>query len=234
MRYLIIATGVILVMISISTTCVAWNRGERELLNLAYQEGKKIGEPELLQIFLVNETAVGRWGRYGDDHFEDWKLHCFGVMQIQFHTARLFVDKFTDYELTDIELVRRLRFDDAFCIELAGVYVKWLLKFNKGDIYKTILSYNVGPGNVRKYGLEHDPNGYLDKAISNLKRFIIPFNTKYGNGTVVKYKIQPGDTYHKIASKILVDGNRWREIQALNPEVKPTELAIGSYIYIKR
>lgn len=220
--------------IGFNSAAYGWNKGETELLNLAYQEGKKIGQPELLQIIMMNETVVGRWGRYGDDHFRDWKMHCFGVMQIQFNTARLFVNKFTSYKLNDKELVRRLRFDDAFCIEIAGIYAKWLLDFNAGDLHKTILSYNVGPGNVRKYGLSFDPNKYLKRAMLNLKRYIVPFNRKQGNGCLVEYKIRKYDTLYKIAANLLSDGKRWREILELNPDVKPTDLKIGSVLIVRR
>ena len=226
----------LIIALSITSAYAGWNRGEVELLNLAYQEGKKISPsyPEILQVLMMNETVVGRFGRYGDDHFKDWKMHCFGVMQIQFNTARLFADRFTDYKLTDKQLVKRLRFDDAFCIELAGVYVKWLFDFNKGDLHKTILSYNVGPGTVQNYGLSRDPNKYLQRALNHLRRFIVPFNKKQGNGTIVEYKIRKYDTLYKIAAKLLCDGKRWREIMDINPGISPRDLKVGSIVLVRK
>jgi hypothetical protein len=235
-----IALTLVVFVIGVSfTMCgdahAGWNRGEVELLNLAYQEGKKIGQPELLQILMMNETVVGRWGRYGDDHFKDWRLHCFGIMQMQFRTARWIVDKWTDYKLSDKELVKRLRFDDAFAIELSRVMVQYYLIPYFGDnLPKLILSYNTGPGVVLKHGLSYDPNKYLKRGLSSLKRFIIPFNQKQGNGTIVDYKIRPGDTYYKIAANVLCDGNRWREIYSLNPDSKPTQLVVGETLLIWR
>lgn len=234
MKYIIIILSVVL--LAVCTAHAGWNRGEVELLNLAYQYGKKIlpENPEILQVLMMNETVVGRWGRYGDDHFEDWRKHCFGVMQIQFYTARFCIKNFTSYKMTDKQLVTRLRFDDAFCIELAGYYVKWLFEFNHGNFKKTILSYNVGPGNVQKHGLSHDPNHYLARAIKNLSQCILPFNKRHGNGTIVEYKIRKYDTLYKIAAKLLCDGKRWREILDANPDIEPRNLQIGDVLLVRK
>lgn len=225
----------IITIILISPAHAGWNRGEIELLNLAYQEGKKLNHPEILQILMMNETVVGRWGRYGDDHFKDWRLHCFGVMQMQFRTARWVVDTWTDYKLNDVQLVKRLRFDDAFAIELSGVMVdKYLKPYFGDDLKKLILAYNTGPGKVLKHGLKHDPQGYLDRGMRNLKNYIVPFNKRQGNGCIVEYKIKKYDTLYKIAANLLSDGKRWNEIMEINADLDPLNLEIGSTILIKR
>lgn len=44
------------------------------------------------------------------------------------------------------------------------------------------------------------------------------------------YKIAPGDTFSKIAKTQLGDASRWREIQALNPNVDVRMLRVGMEI----
>lgn len=46
------------------------------------------------------------------------------------------------------------------------------------------------------------------------------------------YTIQAGDTYWRIAATQLGNGQRWREIQALNPGVNMNALRIGQTIQI--
>ncbi len=41
------------------------------------------------------------------------------------------------------------------------------------------------------------------------------------------YSVKPGDTFTRIAKTQLGDGNRWREIQALNPNIDPRMLKVG-------
>jgi LysM repeat protein len=41
------------------------------------------------------------------------------------------------------------------------------------------------------------------------------------------YTVKPGDTFTKIAKTQLGDGNRWRELQALNPGIDPRMLKVG-------
>ncbi len=227
---------ILIIQIILITPAIAdWNKGETELLNLAYQEGKKINHPELLQILMMNETVVGRWGRYGDDHFKDWRLHCFGVMQMQFRTARWVVDTWTNYKLNDVQLVKRLRFDDAFAIELSSVMIeKYLKPYFGDDLKKLILAYNTGPAKVLAHGLNHDPQGYLKRGLRNLRKYIVPFNKKQGNGCIVEYKIKEHDTLFKIAANLLTEGKRWREILEINSDLDPNNLKIGRTILIKR
>jgi len=45
-----------------------------------------------------------------------------------------------------------------------------------------------------------------------------------------KYTIRSGDTLSAIASRELGDGERWREIAALNPSLDPTRLSVGAVI----
>lgn len=208
------------------------NRGQTELLNLAYEEGKGLSHPEILQVIMMNETVAGKWGRHGDKNFEDWKKQCYGIMQIQFYTAKLVVRGMKDYSFqSEQELLKRLQYDDLFNIRVARQFVKWLLKYNEGDYYKAILSYNVGPGNVKKHGLKHDPNGYVKKAKRQVVR-ITKFNAVQGNGCIVQHTIQRGDTLSKLSAKYLHSWKRWKEILRVNSGLDPHNLKVGSKIYI--
>lgn len=46
------------------------------------------------------------------------------------------------------------------------------------------------------------------------------------------YTVAKGDNYWNIATRMLGDGQRWREIRDLNPGVDPTKLRIGQVIFI--
>jgi nucleoid-associated protein YgaU len=46
------------------------------------------------------------------------------------------------------------------------------------------------------------------------------------------YTIAKGDNYWNIATRMLGDGQRWREIRELNPGVDPRKLRIGQVIII--
>jgi hypothetical protein len=223
----------ILIGLSFDNACadIAFNRGETELLNLAYREGIKVEQPEALQAIMLNETVAGRWGRHGDKNFKNWKRQCYGVMQIQFLTAELVVKNWTSYDLTGHELRIRLQYDDAFNVEIARKYLNYLLSLFKGNLSKAILAYNVGPGNVQKNGLKHDPNGYLKRARKYIG-YVVKFNRSQGNGMIIEYEIVKGDTLFKIAAKLLYDGWRYKEITLVNPDVKPRSLKIGSTIFV--
>lgn len=228
-------TSVIILLIlfsATSATALTYNRGQTELLNLAYEEGKVLPHPELLQVIMMNETVAGKWGRHGDKKFKNWKSQCYGVMQIQFYTAKMVVENWTDYNFIDDEaLRRRLQFDDLFNIKIAVLYIQYLLKFNKGDYFRTVLSYNVGPGNVQKHDLTFDPNKYVKKAKLQITR-MMKFNANQNNGGIVTHTIKRGDTLSKLAGKYLHNWRRWKEILRTNPGLDVRNLKIGSKIYI--
>ncbi|NBB95952.1 MAG: LysM peptidoglycan-binding domain-containing protein [Planctomycetes bacterium] len=46
------------------------------------------------------------------------------------------------------------------------------------------------------------------------------------------YTVTKGDNYWNIATRMLGDGQRWREIRDLNPDVDPCKLRIGQVILI--
>lgn len=46
------------------------------------------------------------------------------------------------------------------------------------------------------------------------------------------YTVQKGDTYWKVATKMLGNGQRWKEIETLNPGVDRNKLKVGQVIQI--
>ena len=46
------------------------------------------------------------------------------------------------------------------------------------------------------------------------------------------YTVQKGETYWKIATKMLGNGQRWKEIETLNPGVDRNKLKVGQVIQI--
>lgn len=233
MKYVIITIGIVcLLSVSVTSHAISYNRGQTELLNLAFKFGKELPHPEILQVIMMNETVAGKWGRHGDKQFKNWRSQCYGVMQIQFRTAKMVVKNWTDHKFKNDQALKiRLQFDDAFNLKIARLYVKYLLKFNKGNYFRTILSYNTGPGNVQKHGLSFDPNRYVKRAKLQLKR-MMRFNARQGNGTIVSHTIERGDTLSKLAKKYLHNWKRWREILHANSGLSPRKLKVGTKIYI--
>lgn len=239
---------------------IRFNKSETTLMQMAYQEGKHLERPEILQAILLNETVAGRFGRLGDKHFKDWRRRSYGIMQVQFKTAKFILKKNRELYMSDEKLLLYLRSDDRFNIYVARLYVQYLWKKYKNWDY-VLLAYNVGPKNIRKYKLEYDPNGYLAKAYfyfeHTIKKFNIPVRHSEMLARMVPWDIKQiitynfwrnytpkyvdkmyhtvikGDTFSKLAKAYFGDMKRWTEIQELNPHVVPTNIKIGSTLLIK-
>ena len=56
--------------------------------------------------------------------------------------------------------------------------------------------------------------------------------TASGRTSGWSYEIKSGDTLQKIASRVLGDGGRWREIQDANPGLDPLKLFVGARIQL--
>jgi len=159
---------------------IKFNESEQVLMQMAYREGKYLEKPEILQAILLNETVAGRFGRHGDKHLgKHWKRHSYGIMQIQFNTAIQILRQNGELKKweawSDQRLKIYLKNDDKFNIHVARLIVQQLWKKYHNWDY-VLLAYNVGTGNVRRYGLKRDPNGYLAKAYYHLDHTIKKFN----------------------------------------------------------
>jgi len=69
-----------------------------------------------------------------------------------------------------------LKNNDNFSIHLATLYFKYLydMYVDRGNVSgvawrKALLAYNVGPGTLNEYGMNFDPNDYLNGIRDHLK-----------------------------------------------------------------
>ncbi len=56
------------------------------------------------------------------------------------------------------------------------LFLRYRKKSKENYWEKSVLAYNVGMGNVNKYGLNFDPNNYLSKIRGIIKDVVKPFN----------------------------------------------------------
>ena len=226
--FVVVLIGTILLcfFIGFNAHAAKFNRGEVELLNLAYSIGKSTGFPEYFQSIMLNETVAGRWGRHGDKNFKSWKRQSYGVMQVQFTTARAMYK-----DMNDKELLLRLRFDDAFNLRTAKKHFMYLLKEFRNDPARAVLAYNVGSYSVHKNGFSRDPNKYHPRSMDWVRKMYV-YNVQQGNTASLKYTIVKGDTLFKIAKELIGNGRAWRKILNANKGLVETALRIGDQIVI--
>lgn len=148
-------------------------------LKIAKEIGKEYGWPETAQVIIMQETLAGHLTKYGDRKAAFGKKS-YGIAQMQLNTAKFIIKKHFGHKVfsCDEEIITTLVTNDKFAIHLAMWYFKYLMNMFDGNWKKAILAYNVGPGNVQKYGFKHDPNKYLKKCIWRLKNEIRPFNRR--------------------------------------------------------
>lgn len=101
---------------------------------------------------IESSFGINKTGDNGKSH---------GIMQIRFSTAKWILSK-NNLHFEDSMLLKLL-YDDKFNIMIGCTYLRYLIKTFKGDKNKAILAYNVGVTNVKRYGINFDPNEYLDK-----------------------------------------------------------------------
>ncbi|MFA5583003.1 MAG: lytic transglycosylase domain-containing protein [Bacteriovoracaceae bacterium] len=164
--------------------------GQRELLTIAYEEGKAIGFPETIQSILWQETRAkknvyGSYGVIGDDKGKDGLTKplgkkSYGAMQVRLDSAKEVLRRYPNLGKfkSDEELLVALLTNDRFNIRVGTYYFKMQLEDSriKKSWDKAVLSYNVGAGNVSKHGLSFDPNRYLLGICNHIKYFLKPLN----------------------------------------------------------
>ena len=193
---------------------IALNSDERRLMGMAYVEGKKghVNTSKILQAILLNETVAGRYGRLGDKDQKDWKRRSYGVMQIQFITAAATLNQWVGSYGTDKNMLDLLTHDDSFNIWVSRLIVTDLWNMYKDWDY-VMLAYNVGTGNIRKYGLKYDPNGYLARAYFHLTSTIIEFNKPFKRAEIMA-ALHERDVQRILASTITY--KNWRDYTTKN------------------
>jgi len=152
----------------------AFTQGQCRVLTLAKQEGMEAQFPETIQAIALQESLAGALGRHGDKHFKDWRKRSYGIMQVRFTTAKWILHrKFGSHVYTDDVLLYNLTYNDKFNIFVARIYWQYLYnQFRDHNMRwtKAVLAYNVGIGNVLKYGLSFDPNNYIKNIHKRLKQ----------------------------------------------------------------
>ena len=151
-----------------------------KLMNVAYQEGNKIGYPETIQGLLLRETNGGRYRGAAKATQND---PCYGVMQIKLDTAKFVLAKIWGLSKSDLlpdhQLRLKIRDDDAFNIKIATSYFKYLLSRFSGPAQwdKAVLSYNFGPYHLQWDDKAYDPDGYVKSVRSLINTDVQKFNS---------------------------------------------------------
>jgi hypothetical protein len=144
-------------------------------MDVAYIEGTNIDKPEIIQAILLNESVAGRYGPVGDTHFKSKYKRSYGPMQIRFTTGRELVRERYGHSMNDEDLLYHLTHNDTWNIHLARLYYQKMRRMTKSWQH-ALLAYNVGIGNVLKYGLSYDPNNYVNRAIEHMQYTIRAHN----------------------------------------------------------
>lgn len=157
-------------------------------LILAYQIGKEVlGNPETLQAIMMQESK-GVGGLVGNKSAPPSK-RSYGLMQVQIPTARsvlrgageVMTRYFPDRSLKSVkdgEIEHLLLKNDEANIRIAAYHYKMDIAFNHGNWDKSVASYNVGIGGIKRI---KNPAGfpYVNGVRSYLKRVIRPFNEHF-------------------------------------------------------
>ena len=157
-------------------------------LILAYKIGKEVlGNSETLQAIMMQESK-GVGGLIGNKSAPESK-RSYGLMQVQVQTARsVFRDVgevmsryFPDRSLKsikDAEIKHLLLKNDEANIRIAAHHYKMDVAFNHGNWDKSVASYNVGVGGIKRI---KSPSTfpYVNGVRSYLRRVVRPFNEFY-------------------------------------------------------
>jgi len=145
----------LIIILVIPNILFALTVDQKAVIKECYNESLFFGLEEVIPVICLIESSAGI-SKIGDDETS------FGILQIKLTTAKWFLEK-NDIYLSNKLLKEYLINDNKFSIVVACSYLNYLLYKNKGDMSKAVLSYNVGLSNVRKNGLNFDPNNYLIK-----------------------------------------------------------------------
>lgn len=141
-----------------------------EMKEYASEVGATVNLGESLPAILYIESKFGTYGRVGDSGVAR------GVAQIQRPTARYILNKLMGYpniEFSDDDIDKLLTKNDRVSIIMSKHYLVYLMdkfKDQEANWSRGLLSYNTGPGNVKKHGTSWDPNKYLKQAKTFIKR----------------------------------------------------------------
>jgi hypothetical protein len=199
-------------------------------MDMAYIEGSYMDDPELLQMILLNESVAGRYGRRGDTHFKNWRKRSYGIMQVQFRTAKFMMKRLTKHESKDRGLLFILETNDLFNMYIARKYCEYVRTYLEARMktsvsrWHVLLAYNVGPRNVVKRGFKHDPNNYVQRAVGHLANTILPYNAPRKYKESLEYNIEKEK--QKNYGNPTPSAMQWKVSQLLKPYSTPKPLSI--------
>jgi hypothetical protein len=164
-------------------------------LRRVFQLGEPIGNPEILQAILLQESNGGLSERIGN---KDGliRTRSYGLMQVQVVAARSMLqrvsslkdDYFPDREyksITDREIINLLLENDEANIKIAAHHFNLYLQLCKGDLDKAVAAYNVGIGGVKRIA---NPSTFAYVvAIKAKLKTVRPFNLLNGLELTDKY-----------------------------------------------
>jgi nucleoid-associated protein YgaU len=114
-----------------------------------------------------------------------------------------------------------------------------LSQLGTSKLWKEIVAANPGldPGKLRVGARLRMPSGSAPvatntKATAKSSRPSSAAPVSAGAGETVR--VRSGDSLWKIAARALGNGERWKEIAALNPRINPDRLAVGQEIVLPR
>ena len=157
---------------------VKFTEDQKRLLEIAREEGEKIGYPETIQAILLQETTAGLTGPVGDIG-NGFGKRSYCHMQIKVASAQDVIRKFDLPRFkTEEELIARLITDDHFCIQMGARYFKLMLDQTK-NWNIAVLAYNRGAKGAKRYT---GKNGYVKDIRSFIVNVIRPYeNNKEEN-----------------------------------------------------
>jgi hypothetical protein len=132
---------------------------QRATLKMVHEVGTEIGQPELLQAIVMQETHAGRHGKVGDLSLKVGQ-RSYGIAQVKVITARdvllrneslakrYFLDR-NIRKLPDEEIIALLIANNRANVEIAADHLNMLIVTLK-NIDRATVAYNVGISGVKK------------------------------------------------------------------------------------
>ena len=144
---------------------------------MAHLVGEEIGWPETMQSLIYQETLAGYLGRVS------YNNTAFGVAQVKPDTARFVRRHFDDIdfpEMSDADLIEKLKNDDLFNMRVGARYFVYCLNRFEGDWRRAVVAYNQGHNGARRFTDEQvDQFKYLVELREKLD-LVRKFNLEVG------------------------------------------------------
>jgi len=179
-----------LVLIALANTALAdLTDKQKRILSMAYDKGRSIGLPVIIQGIVMQETHAGKINHGNRDGLRRFRKHDrpVGLMQVKPAAAlhvmsedpymqwRWFKDVKRGKKVTWQKIRKLLLKNDVAAIEFGTAYFKIMLTKSKGNISKALASYNLGYGNGLKLKQPHK-HRYVRRVNKWITNEIMPMN----------------------------------------------------------